>query len=527
MAEFSGFFDSHLVDGKYDRAYLAEHFAKYFASFIGNGIFGGNSNELMVLQNETANMGVRVQKGKAFINGYFYENDDELLLQLDVADGVLNRIDLIVLKFDNVERVIRLAVKKGTPSTNASAPTLQRDSDYYELALAEVYVRAGATSIIQMNITDKRLDKTVCGLVQGVVQQFDTTNFGAQIDSFIRNFETYNTTKMNEVLARLNAMADNNDLASLIIDIENLETADENIRSEAAIVNQTLGYTKKNMLPYPFTFGKTIVNNGITFTDNGDGTVTANGTATANAYCALFAGKAFALGKYLVTSGNDIQGKHFSYIRFTSRENGLEIPGTTFFSFNGDPIEITEDNAALYDLFVGLTVSKGTTVSNVVFKPMVRSAEILDDTWEPYKLSVAEMIQEDKDEKGCFYRINQITGMKEWINPPSRPGIWYPLAERWQGKPLHQLTYYVASLPVNSTMLVEMPVEWSEIVSIEAHALDADDLTYYPFPIILHSQVTPLAVISRVEGDGSLVITTNGDASRFEAYITVKYTREL
>ena len=46
MAEQSGFFNAHLIDGEYDRVYLAEHFAKYFASFIGNGIFGGKSNEL-------------------------------------------------------------------------------------------------------------------------------------------------------------------------------------------------------------------------------------------------------------------------------------------------------------------------------------------------------------------------------------------------------------------------------------------------------------------------------------------------
>ena len=31
MAEQSGFFDAHLVNGEYDRVYLVEHFAKYFS----------------------------------------------------------------------------------------------------------------------------------------------------------------------------------------------------------------------------------------------------------------------------------------------------------------------------------------------------------------------------------------------------------------------------------------------------------------------------------------------------------------
>ena len=60
MAEHSGFFDAHLVDGKYDRVYLAEDFAKYIASLISNGIFGGKSSELIVRQKETADMSINV-----------------------------------------------------------------------------------------------------------------------------------------------------------------------------------------------------------------------------------------------------------------------------------------------------------------------------------------------------------------------------------------------------------------------------------------------------------------------------------
>lgn len=223
MAENSGFFDAHLVDGEYDRVYLAKSFAKYFASFIGNGIFGGKSSELMVKQKDSPNMSVNVLSGQAWINGYWYENDDSLSISIDIADGVLNRWDLIVLRWDNTERVIRLAVKKGTKASMPSAPMIQRDSDIYELALAAIYVKAGATKIEQGSIVDLRLNAESCGLVQGVVQQFDTTEFGRQIDSFIDNFELENTKKMNEVLARLNAMADDNDLASLIVDINNLQ----------------------------------------------------------------------------------------------------------------------------------------------------------------------------------------------------------------------------------------------------------------------------------------------------------------
>jgi hypothetical protein len=135
MAEQSGFFDAHVVDGEYDRVYLAESFAKYFASFIGNGIFA-KSSELIVRQKSAANMSVRVLAGQGWINGYWYENTDELSLAIDIADGVLNRIDIIVLRWNSAERVIRLAVKKGISATNPAAPAIQRDADIFELKLA-------------------------------------------------------------------------------------------------------------------------------------------------------------------------------------------------------------------------------------------------------------------------------------------------------------------------------------------------------------------------------------------------------
>ncbi len=42
--ERSSFFNAELVDEKYDRTYNAEDFARYFASFIGSGIFPNPTN---------------------------------------------------------------------------------------------------------------------------------------------------------------------------------------------------------------------------------------------------------------------------------------------------------------------------------------------------------------------------------------------------------------------------------------------------------------------------------------------------
>ena len=359
MAEKSGFFDAHLVNGEYDRVYLAESFAKYFASFIGNGVFGGKSNELMVQQNSTASMSIKVLPGLAWINGYWYENDNELLMPIDTADGVLNRIDLVVLRWDNLERVIRLVIKKGVPASKPVAPNIQREDDYYELRLAQIYVKAGITKITQAEIFDSRLYDEYCGFVHGLIEQFDTTHFGEQIDSFIEQFETSSTEKMQAAIDRINSLVKADMVAGLVSDVDNLKQ---------------------------------------------------------------------------------------------------------------------------------LTI-------------------------------------EDETEIGCFYRINLATNEKEWVNPPNKFGHEYCTTERWNGKPVYQKTFYVASLPNKSAMSFDIGSEWDKIVSVSGYAHDEDDLTFYPFPIIPYNQVIPIAVINNISSDGYLSVVTNADASHFQAYITVKYVK--
>lgn len=185
MSEQSGFFDAHVYTDEqgnpvYDRVYLAQSFAKYFASFIGNGVYAGKAQELLVYQKDAPDMGIRVLPGQAWINGYWYENTEELMLPVEAANGSLGRIDLVVLRWGTSERSINLAIKKGTPAVNAVAPFVQRDEDYYELKLAELRIDAGCSRITQANIVDTRMDTMTCGWVTGVINQVDTSKLFAQ-----------------------------------------------------------------------------------------------------------------------------------------------------------------------------------------------------------------------------------------------------------------------------------------------------------------------------------------------------------
>ncbi|MGJ8756273.1 hypothetical protein ACSHT6_19695, partial [Clostridium botulinum] len=183
--EKSGFFNAMKVGDTWDRVYKAENYAEYFASFIGNGVFPNPSTNLQVIG--TDKMQVIVKPGKGWINGYKYENTDDLILPIDVADGVLHRIDKIVLRYDVVEREIRAKIKKGQYGSEPITPGVQRDADMYELALADIYVKAGAISITQADITDLRLNKELCGIVHGTVDQVDTTTIFNQYLEWYKN----------------------------------------------------------------------------------------------------------------------------------------------------------------------------------------------------------------------------------------------------------------------------------------------------------------------------------------------------
>ncbi|EPS56717.1 TPA: hypothetical protein ACXDAY_004160 [Clostridium botulinum] len=180
-----------------DRRYKAEDFREYFASFISNGVFPNPSNNLQVIANN--DMTITIKAGKGWINGAIYINTDDYILNIDVADGVLNRIDKVVLRMDTAERKIYSYVKKGQFASSPTAPTLQRDADAYEIALADVAVNKGAISITQANITDLRLDKNLCGIVHGTVDQIDvttlfnqySTRFKIKSEEFEKEFEDW------------------------------------------------------------------------------------------------------------------------------------------------------------------------------------------------------------------------------------------------------------------------------------------------------------------------------------------------
>lgn len=103
--------------------------------------------------------------------------------------------------------------------------------------------------------------------------------------------------------------------------------------------------------------------NGVTFTNNGDGTVTVNGTATASTYIDIIAEwlKLSTDKKYLII-GCPSGGRNDTYFLYVNNGGALWSYDTGNGSI-GTPIKI--------NAIVTICITVGTTVNNLVFKPQL------------------------------------------------------------------------------------------------------------------------------------------------------------
>lgn len=178
MAINSYFFNAVLTDGSYDRMYNAEDFASYLDLLVGDGVFPNPSTNLQVTA--SSGMNVTVCEGSGWINGHKMVNTTSLVLPVAAADVLMNRIDSVVFYVDYDERQMGIEVKTGTLAANPVAPELVRTDDRFEMQLATIQVNKQITAITAAMITDTRMNSDVCGYVQGLVQQIDTSTLWQQ-----------------------------------------------------------------------------------------------------------------------------------------------------------------------------------------------------------------------------------------------------------------------------------------------------------------------------------------------------------
>ncbi len=160
-----------------------------------SGVFAANNNAAVAaVQNA---MAVTVSDGVGWIsnsdaNGVVWWNDAEknngakMQLTIDAADGVLNRIDRVIVEWKTTDYadLPEIKILKGTPASAAAAPSLTNNTTQRQLSLAQILVAAGTTSITASMITDERQNPDVCGLVTDTLS-IDTSVINAQFTELL------------------------------------------------------------------------------------------------------------------------------------------------------------------------------------------------------------------------------------------------------------------------------------------------------------------------------------------------------
>ena len=227
------------------------------------------------------------------------------------------------------------------------------------------------------------------------VNQSEKDSWNAKADSSALSAETSAREAADTALqTAVNSKADASALTS---EISARETADASINSRISAIetDQQRQETEiavvaamgaKNLFPIT-AVSQTI--GGVTFTVNGDGTVTANGTKTNNDWFILSENNSFDANTYTLSDGLPNDTTDCQLIIATARSMSVAIMTTAVNSRPQTKTFTTAQNG----LYYAIRIASGKTVNNLTFKPMIRRAEITDDTYTPYAPTNRELYE--------------------------------------------------------------------------------------------------------------------------------------
>lgn len=177
---------------------------------------------------------VKVSGGRAWVHpakyvGYSIIKQEPDTLTLPLADAQRPRIDRVVLRYDAAARKSYLLVLEGTPASTPTAPAISRTNLLYDLCLAQITRPAGSTAITAGNITDTRLDESLCGVMSDGVTRIPTDQLLKAAQARINALEETATNSASAAAASQRAAASSQSAAA--------NSANAASRSQSAAAN--------------------------------------------------------------------------------------------------------------------------------------------------------------------------------------------------------------------------------------------------------------------------------------------------
>lgn len=411
-----------------DRLYDAKQMSAIFDGLIYDGVFASIGDCLVVKASSGST--VNVGTGKCWFDHTWTLNDAPLPVDCGEPPTNLKRIDAVVVEVNLVERDNYIKVVTGDAASDPAKPEMTKNTEKVQHALCYITRKPGL-DIGQADIENViGTDETpfVTGIVQ--VTSLDTLlgQWQQELDDFTAAEKAdldawYLETKqlMSDIMVEMNAWTaaekttimnwfddvkgklsedpalnlqiqiDANEVERLLVDGlpdgkktisgdgKEIRTVDSKGRelvktfsSDFLTITSVLkDQETKEYLPYPYsTFGgastKTV--NGITFTDNGDRTVTVNGTATADAILVVASSLALAKDIY-VLSGCPVGGSEETYYLGVNLFNNTTY--VTAINDEGYGASLDTTGIIYTTCNVLICIKSGVTVTNLVFEPKV------------------------------------------------------------------------------------------------------------------------------------------------------------
>ena len=209
-----------------------------------SGVFGAENNLAMTVVPDS--MSIQISDGIGWLSnangdGIVFWNDSEqtngskLALTHDVADGVLDRIDRIVVTWETTNYVAlpTISVLKGTASSVPVPPALTNNNIQRQISLAKVNIPAGTVSLSSSMVTDERLDPSVCGIVTETIE-IDTSAMYDRVNQALQDVD-------NQSKAVLDAIQ--NELADLeagtAVELKKLQFSNVSVSASAFVSDTT------------------------------------------------------------------------------------------------------------------------------------------------------------------------------------------------------------------------------------------------------------------------------------------------
>ncbi len=160
---------------------------QYTANAIGaycatrtRGVFAADNNFNV---QAAGGFNLQISEGLAWLKkseywGVAVLNEEITTLNAEIGSGEAYRYISVVLQLDKTANESKLLLKYGDYAAEPMAPV--RDELFDEIVLCHVLQRAGASEFTNGDITDKRLDEEVCGLVRDGITGIPTSEVNEQ-----------------------------------------------------------------------------------------------------------------------------------------------------------------------------------------------------------------------------------------------------------------------------------------------------------------------------------------------------------